>query len=289
MNLVDAQQTRRMLDRMVGYRISPLLWEKIKRGLECRPCTVRCAADYCGPRGRNQCIYSGRILDIWMPYLQIPGEKKPLTAKVLRNGKREDDDFIQKKKLDHDHGRTGRCRLSGGRSKKGRDAGKKAPLPFTTSTLQQEASKALNFSTQKTMRLAQQLYEGVDIKGQRYRWSDHLPAYRFHPYFGRSRCSSKSLYRRTLRRSLCGSAGEQTKKNGKKIQDAHEAIRPTDITRTPAMVKESLHQRPVPSVSADLETICGKPYAAGCIRNNFREDRRGGEYLFTVCRIQDEV
>ena len=118
----------------------------------------------------------------------------------------------------------------------------------------------LNFSTQKTMRIAQQLYEGVDVKGQWNCWSDHLSAYGFHPYFRRSRCSSKSLCRRKLRRRICCCRRSRQKKSGKKIQDAHEAIRPTDITRTPVAGKRISHKRSVPSVSADLETFCRKPY-----------------------------
>ena len=122
--------------------------------------------------------------------------------------------------------------------KKG-ERGKKAPLPFTTSTLQQEASKALNFSTQKTMRLAQQLYEGVDIKGQ---GTVALISYL------RTDSTRISEEADAMARSFIGehygesyvAVRESKQKEGKNIQDAHEAIRPTDVSRMPALVKESL-------------------------------------------------
>ena len=116
---------------------------------------------------------------------------------------------------------------------------KKAPLPFTTSTLQQEASKTLNFPISKTMRIAQQLYEGVDVKGQgtvgliTYLRTDSV------------RISDEADA--DARAYIAQNYGEEfvatqtvTQKGGAKIQDAHEAIRPSDIARTPAVVKESL-------------------------------------------------
>ena len=118
----------------------------------------------------------------------------------------------------------------------------------------------LNFSTQKTMRVAQQLYEGVDVKGSgtvgiitylrtdSTRISDEADA------------SARAYIEEQLRRRICFCSVCRMKKSGKKIQDAHEAIRPTDITRTPVTDKRIAHKRSVPSVSADLETICGKPY-----------------------------
>ena len=151
MNLVDAQQSRRILDRMVGYRISPVLWEKVKRGLSA---------------GRVQSVALRIICDreaeinAFIPeeYWTIDGifkvkgdengnsaihnenEKNAVLA-GLKNGAAKIDEVKKSERI------------------------RKAPLPFTTSTLQQEAAKALNFSTQKTMRIAQQLYEGVDIDG----------------------------------------------------------------------------------------------------------------------------
>ncbi|MDE6981555.1 MAG: type I DNA topoisomerase, partial [Lachnospiraceae bacterium] len=117
---------------------------------------------------------------------------------------------------------------------------KKAPLPFTTSTLQQEASKALNFSIQKTMRIAQQLYEGVDIKGQgtvgiiTYLRTDSVRISE------EADAAAREYIAEAYGDRYVAENASAAKKNPAKIQDAHEAIRPSDITRTPVMVKESL-------------------------------------------------
>ncbi len=162
MNLVDAQQARRVLDRMVGYRISPLLWAKVKRGLSAgrvQSVALRIICD------REEEINSFIPEEYWTldAFFRIPGEKKLLVAKYFgfkdkktAISSREQLDKIVEEIKEEDF-RVSEVR-KGERSKK-------PPLPFTTSTLQQEASKTLNFSTQKTMRLAQQLYEGIEIKG----------------------------------------------------------------------------------------------------------------------------
>ena len=160
MDMVDAQQTRRILDRMVGYRISPLLWAKIKRGLSAgrvQSVALRLIAD------REDEVNAFVPEEYWTldVSLAVKGEKKPLVAKFYgKDHKMElhSEDQVQKilKELEG-------APFSIKDIKKGTRL-RKAPLPFTTSTLQQEAAKVLNFSTQKTMRLAQQLYEGVDIK-----------------------------------------------------------------------------------------------------------------------------
>ncbi|MCI9645923.1 MAG: type I DNA topoisomerase [Lachnospiraceae bacterium] len=236
MNLVDAQQARRMLDRMVGYRISPLLWAKVKRGLSAgrvQSVALRIICD------REEEINAFIPEEYWTleASLSVAGEKKPLAAKFYgdAHGKRTIASQQEMEQILKDLENETFQVLD---VKKGERI-KKAPLPFTTSTLQQEASKSLNFSTQKTMRLAQQLYEGVDIKGQgtvgliTYLRTDSV------------RISEEAD---AVAREYIGNAyGKeyvaqegQAKKSGGKIQDAHEAIRPSDITRTPVMVKESL-------------------------------------------------
>ena len=164
MELVDAQQARRILDRMVGYRISPVLWAKVKRGLSAgrvQSVALRIIAD------REEEINAFIPEEYWTldANLTIKGEKKPLVAKYYgtKEGKapihnQEELEIIQKALEANKNG------YQVSEVKRG-ERNKKPPLPFTTSTLQQEASKVLNFSTQKTMRLAQQLYEGVDVKG----------------------------------------------------------------------------------------------------------------------------
>lgn len=237
MDLVDAQQARRMLDRMVGYKISPLLWVKVKRGLSAgrvQSVALRIICD------REEEINAFIPQEYWTldANLNIDGEKRPLRAKFygtseekLTIGSKEEVDKITKE-IEH-------AEFSVEEVKKG-ERTKKAPLPFTTSTLQQEASKVLNFSIQKTMRIAQQLYEGVDIKGQgtvgiiTYLRTDSV------------RISEEADA--AAREYIAGAYGENyvaknsssVKKNSAKIQDAHEAIRPSDITRTPVLVKESL-------------------------------------------------
>ena len=160
MDLVDAQQARRMVDRMVGYRISPILWAKVKRGLSAgrvQSVALRLIAD------REEEINAFVPEEYWSldAEFQVKGEKKPLTAKFYGTPE-EKKEIHSREEMDQVLKALDGAEFSVTDVKKG-ERTKKAPLPFTTSTLQQEASKVLNFSTSKTMRLAQQLYEGIDI------------------------------------------------------------------------------------------------------------------------------
>ena len=236
MNLVDAQQARRALDRVVGYRISPLLWAKVKRGLSAgrvQSVALRIIAD------REEEINAFIPEEYWSldACLKVKGERKPLTAKfygtadekMTIHSEQEVNQILAE--LEHEDYYVENV-------KKGERL-KKAPVPFTTSTMQQEASNALNFATQKTMRIAQQLYEGITIKGSgtvgliTYLRTDSTRISE------EADALAKSYIAENYGEEYVGS-GNTTAKDDKKIQDAHEAIRPTDITRTPAMVKESL-------------------------------------------------
>lgn len=236
MNLVDAQQSRRILDRMVGYKISPLLWAKIKRGLSAgrvQSVALRIICD------REDEINSFIPKEYWTldAILSVKGSKKPVTAHFYgdESGKMEIKSADEMNKIVKALKKAEFTVESVRKSEKS----KKAPLAFTTSTLQQEAAKTLNFSTQKTMRLAQQLYEGVDIAGQgttgiiTYLRTDSTRVAEEAQVMARDYISSKY--------------GEEylmladKKSNGKKkIQDAHEAIRPVNIELTPDDVKSSL-------------------------------------------------
>ena len=238
MNLVDAQQARRVLDRVVGYGISPLLWAKIKRGLSA---------------GRVQSVALRMIcdreneIDAFIPeeywtmeaVLDIKGEKKPLIAKFygdengkieIKNGAQMQDILDEVKKSD----------FSIESIKRGEKV-KKSPLPFTTSTLQQEAAKTLNMSTKRTMNIAQQLYEGVDIKGRgtvgliTYLRTDSTRV------ADEAKVSSREYISQNYGEKYIPEEAN-AKKDDKKIQDAHEAIRPTDLNLSPAIVKESLQR-----------------------------------------------
>ncbi|MBR4358636.1 MAG: type I DNA topoisomerase [Butyrivibrio sp.] len=236
MNLVDAQQARRVLDRMVGYSISPLLWSKIKRGLSAgrvQSVALRIIAD------REEEIDSFIPKEYWTldVNLKIKGEKKPIVAHYYGT-------TDEKKEIESKADLDAICASLKGKKfkvtdiKKG-ERTKKAPLPFTTSTLQQEASKSLNFSTQKTMRVAQQLYEGIDLgkegtvglitylRTDSTRVSDEAVA-----------TANKYISENFGDEYLASNTG--TKKQDVKIQDAHEAIRPSYIDKHPVTVKEYL-------------------------------------------------
>lgn len=237
MNLVDAQQARRMLDRMVGYEISPLLWAKVKRGLSAGRVQSVALRIICDREEEisNFIPKEYYTLDV---VLGIKGERKPLTAKFYgtKDGKT---DISDKETLDSIMKELENASYQVISVKNGQRE-KKAPLPFTTSTMQQEASKALNFSIQKTMRVAQQLYEGVDVKGagtvglitylrtDSVRVSDEAQAAAA-DFIG-------THYGQQYQKKAAQAAGKKTGR----IQDAHEAIRPSDVNRTPSDVKDSL-------------------------------------------------
>ena len=236
MNLVDAQQARRVLDRMVGYKISPVLWAKVKRGLSAgrvQSVALRIICD------REEEINAFIPEEYWTidATLNVKGEKKPLVAKFYgdENGKIQ---IHNQSELDAILKEIESCEYKVLEVKKG-ERTKKPPLPFRTSTLQQEASKHLNFSTQKTMRLAQQLYEGVDIKGSgtvgliTYLRTDSTRV-------SEEAEAAASEYISANYGADYEGGSVDTKKNTAKIQDAHEAIRPTDLNRSPAIVKDSL-------------------------------------------------
>jgi len=237
MDLVDAQQARRVLDRIVGYRISPLLWAKVKRGLSAgrvQSVALRIIAD------REEEINAFIPEEYWTldANLKVEGEKKLLTAKFYGTEKKKMT-IRSKEELEQILKEVDQADSSVADIKKGERI-KKAPVPFTTSTLQQEASKALNFATSKTMRIAQQLYEGIDIKGNgtvgiiTYLRTDSTRV-------SEEADASVREYIASNYGKEYVAAGEAKAGADKKIiQDAHEAIRPTDVSRTPAAMKDSL-------------------------------------------------
>ena len=237
MHLVDAQQSRRILDRMVGYEISPLLWSKIKRGLSAgrvQSVALRLICD------REDEINAFIPEEYWTidTKLKIKGEKKTIAAKFHgdKDNKIEIKDGKQAEKIKK---ALENAEFKVESVKKG-ERTKKSPLPFTTSTLQQEASGKLNFATKKTMMIAQQLYEGVDIKGHgtvgliTYLRTDSTRISE------EAVANTAEYIKEQFGEKYCAVSAGSGKKEGKKIQDAHEAIRPTDLSLNPVVVKESL-------------------------------------------------
>lgn len=232
--LVDAQQARRMLDRLVGYKISPLLWVKIKKGLSA---------------GRVQSVATRMICDRETEIETFePEEYWHVTAKLRTGGKTLEARLYS---LDGEHANLSceqaandaKARIAAGgfavKSVKRGERHKHPAPPFTTSNLQQEASRKLGFTTSKTMQIAQQLYEGVDIEGRgtlgliSYIRTDSV------------RLSDEAV--EAAREAITARYGAQyvpekpvVYKGRKSAQDAHEAIRPANIELRPEDIKASL-------------------------------------------------
>jgi len=277
MDLVDAQQARRILDRMVGYRISPLLWAKVKRGLSAgrvQSVALRIISD------REEEINAFIPEEYWSidASFELPGEKKPLIAK-FHGTPSEKITIESKEQVESIVSNLKKAKFKITEVKKSERV-KNPPKPFITSSLQQEASKVLNFSTQKTMRLAQQLYEGIDLKNHgtvgliTYLRTDSVRVSE------EAEILAKEYIEQTYGEAYAAETPKE-KKTEQKIQDAHEAIRPTDIARTPFEVKDYL--------SRDLfrlYQLIWKRFVASRMKSAKYETTSiridGGEYRFHV-------
>ena len=236
MDLVDAQQARRVLDRLVGYKISPILWAKVRRGLSAGRVQSVAVSIICD---REQEINDFVPEEYWniSAKLKVQGSRKPLEARFYGMGG---------KKLDvHDEKTANDIIARSGNEFtvsdiKTSEKSRHAPAPFTTSSMQQEAARKLGFTTKLTMLIAQQLYEGVEIQGK---GTTGLITY--------IRTDSVRIADEAQKAALEYIAEAYGKdyvpdkpniyKGRKGAQDAHEAIRPADIRLTPQEVKASLN------------------------------------------------
>ncbi len=275
LNLVDAQQARRVLDRIVGYKLSPFLWKKVKGGLSAgrvQTVALRLIVE------REREIEKFRAEEYWSVDAKLLASRKTFSAKLCG--------FADGKKIDTiPNGAEAEkivAELEGAvytvsELKKGTRRKQPAP-PFITSTLQQEASRKLGFTGQRTMRIAQQLYEGVDIQGAgatgliTYMRTDSLriseearaAADKFiADRYGKSYLPEKPRYFKS--------------KNG--AQDAHEAIRPTSVALTPESVKDSLTSEQYKLYKLIWERFIASLMAV-CVQNTVNVDITAGNYLF---------
>ncbi len=273
MNLVDAQQARRALDRIVGYQISPLLWKKVKKGLSAgrvQSVALRLICD------REEEIENFIPKEYWtIESVFITEHGKKFGAKFYGDlkGKMELGTEEETKKIVEESLKAG---FSVKSVKKGTRM-KNPPAPFTTSTMQQEASKLLNFASQKTMRIAQQLYEGVDVKGEgtvglvSYIRTDSV------------RIADEAY--EEVKEYITENYGEnyikerRQHKTDTRAQDAHEAIRPTSALRTPDAIKDSLSRDQYRLYKLIWERFVASQMSAAEY-TTMSSDIQAGDYIF---------
>ena len=274
MNLVDAQQARRILDRIVGYKLSPFLWKKVKRGLSAgrvQSAALRIIVD------REQEIRAFVSTEYWTIDALLKKGKDSFKA-YLHSGpdgkKVQIADEATAKKLNE---QLKNAAYTVSAVKKGTRKKQPAP-PFTTSTMQQDASRKLNFNAQRTMRIAQELYEGVAVPGVgmtgliTYMRTDSLR-------ISEDARQAGNAYIRDNYGDVYLPEKPRYYKQKKNVQDAHEAIRPTNPAMTPAQLKDSLT-----SDQYKLYKLVWERFIASlmqvCVLNTMQADIAADDYLF---------
>lgn len=275
LNLVDAQQARRVLDRIVGYKLSPFLWKKVKGGLSAgrvQTVALRLIVE------REREIEKFNSEEYWSVDAKLLAGTKSFKAALygFADGKKIDV-IPNAEEADKIVSALGGAEYIVSALKKGTRKKQPAP-PFITSTLQQEASRKLGFTGQRTMRIAQQLYEGVDVPGAgttgliTYMRTDSLriseearaAAYKYITgRYGKEYLPEKPRYFKT--------------KSG--AQDAHEAIRPTAVSFTPESVKEALTAEQYKLYKLIWERFIASLMEV-CVQNTVNADITAGDYLF---------
>jgi DNA topoisomerase I len=236
MNQVDAQQARRILDRLVGYKMSPFLWKKVARGLSAgrvQSVAVRLVCE------KEKEIQAFKEAEYWSIEAQLDKDKQEFTANLVK----EKNKVI--KKLDIKDEKQAQGILDNLKkadyqviSAEKKEVKKQPPTPFTTSTLQQEASRKLGYSAKQTMMLAQRLYEGIELGSQgsvgliTYMRTDSLNLSNY------SLDNIREYIDNQLGKDYLPDQAKLYKTKSKGAQEAHEAIRPTDINNTPEKIKE---------------------------------------------------
>ncbi len=275
LDLVDAQQARRVLDRIVGYKLSPFLWKKVKGGLSAgrvQTVALRLIVE------REREIEKFNSEEYWSVDAKLLAGTKSFKAALygFADGKKIDV-IPNAEEADKIVSALGGAEYIVSALKKGTRKKQPAP-PFITSTLQQEASRKLGFTGQRTMRIAQQLYEGVDVPGAgttgliTYMRTDSLriseearaAAYKYITgRYGKEYLPEKPRYFKT--------------KSG--AQDAHEAIRPTSVSFTPESVKDALTAEQYKLYKLIWERFIASLMEV-CVQNTVNADITAGDYLF---------
>lgn len=268
MDLVDAQQARRVIDRLVGYTISPLLWKKIRKGLSAgrvQSVALRMICD------REAQIAAFVPEEYWSLDAILLHGKKKLTAAFYGGEKKQA--LSSESEVDAILQTIGNAEFIVSDIRKS-ERRKKAPLPFTTSTMQQEAAKSLGFATSKTMKLAQTLYEDgyiTYLRTDSTRIADEADA-----------AARSFIAAQFGEHYVNGGSGAQPKAQAEvKIQDAHEAIRPTSLDLSPEEAKEKL-----PRDEFRLYQLIYKRFLASrmsaALYSTEAVKLRAGEYVFTL-------
>ncbi len=235
-DLVDAQQARRVLDRLLGYQISPILWQKVRKGLSAgrvQSVTVKLICD------REKEIEDFVPKEYWLIELECTNDKgdKYTFKYVGKDGDKKEINNEKEVQEILDKLKDNKLVVKDVEKKERK---RKPPLPYSTSMLQQDAVNRLGFTTKKTMMIAQALYEGVDIKGEgtvgliSYIRTDSKRISE------EARTRAADYINEIFGKNYLNNLKVEDKKSGKKVQDAHEAIRPTGVTRTPDSIKDSL-------------------------------------------------